>query len=171
MRIMRAVLTIAVITQLPSSLLGQARDALAAYRVRNVPPWALKALGAQFQAQYEWYDRVNPFYQRGDFDGDGRADVAILIRHKGTRKVGIAFVHQATGAVHIVGAGTLLGNGGDDFAWLGAWRLEEGPALTRIPGLHGEVLYVEKPESAGGAHLLGGQTRPRVHWGGRMTAP
>src|SRR2546430_14840214 len=165
MRIMRAGLTVAVITQLPSSLLGQARGALAAYRVRNVPPWALKALGAQFQAQYEWYDRVNPFYQRGDFDGDGRADVAILIRHKCTRKVGIAFVHQATGAGHFVGAGTLLGNGGYGFAWLVDWRLEEGPALARIPGLHGEVLYVEKPESAGGLIYWDGHTYQWVQWG------
>ena len=165
MRIIRAVLAIAVITQVPSSLLGQARDPLATYRVRNVPPWALKALGAQFHAQYEWYDRVNPFYQRGDFDGDGQADVALLIRHKVTRKVGIGFVHQATGAVHIVGAGTAFGNGGDDFAWLGAWRMEEGPALTKVPGFHGEVLYVEKPESAGGLIYWDGHSYQWVQWG------
>src|SRR2546430_10002460 len=73
MRAIRALIAIVVITQLPASLPGQAGDAFSAYRVRNVPPWALKALGAQFQTQYEWYDRVNPFYQRGDFDGDGKA--------------------------------------------------------------------------------------------------
>jgi hypothetical protein len=165
MRAIRVVIAIAVITQLPASLPGQAGDALATYRVRNVPPWALKALGAQFQTQYEWYDRVNPFYQRGDFDGDGKADVALLIRHKVSRKVGIAFVHQATGAVHIVGAGTALGNGGDDFAWLGAWRLEEGPALAKVPGFHGEVLYVEKPESAGGLIYWDGRSYQWVQWG------
>src|SRR5256886_6691369 len=94
MRAIRALIAIVVITQLPASLPGQAGDAFSAYRVRNVPPWALKALGAQFQTQYEWYDRVNPFYQRGDFDGDGKADVALLIRHKVSRKVGIAFVQD-----------------------------------------------------------------------------
>jgi len=165
MCVMRALLAIVLLTQLPSSLLAQSRDALAAYRGRNVPPWALKALGAEFQTQYEWYDRVNPFYQRGDFDGDGKADVAILIRHKITRKVGIAFVHQASGAVHIVGAGTSLGNGGDDFTWLGAWRLEEGPALTKVPGFHGDVLYVEKPESGGGLIYWNGHSYQWLQWG------
>src|SRR5438552_4607757 len=143
MRAIRALIAIVVITQLPASLPGQAGDAFSAYRVRNVPPWALKALGAQFQTQYEWYDRVNPFYQRGDFDGDGQTDVALLIRHKVTRKVGIAFVHRATGVVHIVGAGTPLGNGVDDFTWLGVWRVEGGRALREVPGFRGEVLYVE----------------------------
>src|SRR2546425_7690493 len=117
---LRVLITFALLTQLPSSLLGQARDPLAVYRVRNVPPWVLKALGAEFQNQYEWYDRVNPFYQRGDFDGDGQADMAFLIRHKVTRKVGIVFVHHATGAVHIVGAGTPFGNGGGGFSWVRA---------------------------------------------------
>jgi hypothetical protein len=165
MRVFRTLIAVAALTQLPSSSLGQARDPLAVYRVRNVPPWALEALGAQFQTQYEWYDRVNPFYQRGDFDGDGQTDVALLIRHKITRKVGIVFVHKATRAVHIVGAGTALGNGGDDFAWLGAWHVEEGPPLERISGFHGEVLYVEKPESAGGLIYWDGHNYQWIQWG------
>src|SRR5881396_2810676 len=134
MRAIRALIAIVVITQLPASLPGQAGDAFSAYRVRNVPPWALKALGAQFQAQYQWYDRVNPFYQRGDFDGDGQVDVAVLVRHKVTGKVGIAFVHRGTRAVHVVGAGTPLGNGGDDFTWLGVWHVEDPSALREVPG-------------------------------------
>ncbi len=165
MRVLRLLIMIALLTQLPSSLLGQARDPLAGYRVRNVPPWVLKALGAEFQNQYEWYDRVNPFYQRGDFDGDGQADMALLIRHKVTRKVGIVFVHHASGAVHVVGAGTPFGNGGDDFAWLGAWHLDEGQALLKVPGARGEVLYVEKPESAGGLIYWDGRSYQWVQWG------
>ncbi len=150
MRFIRTVIATASLAALPYTLRAQAGDPLAVYRGWNVPRWALEVLGAQFQAQYDWYDRVNPFYQRGDFDGDGQTDVALLIRHKVTRKVGIAFVHRATGVVHIVGAGTPLGNGGDDFTWLGVWRVEGGRALREVPGFRGEVLYVEKPESAGG---------------------
>ena len=133
-------------------------DPFAEYRAWNVPRWATEALGTQFQAQYEWYDRVNPFYQRGDFDGDGQVDVALLIRQRATQKVGIVFVHRATGAVHIVGAGTPLGNGGDDFTWLGVWRVEDGHELREVPHFRGEVLYVEKPESAGGL----------IYWDGRQ---
>jgi hypothetical protein len=150
MRFISTILTTASLTTLPCALPSQARDPLAMYRGGNLPTWAVKALGPQFQTQYEWYDRVNPFYQRGDFDGDGTTDVAILVRHRTTRKVGIAFVHRATGAVHVVGAGTSLGNGGDDFTWLGVWRVDDGAALREVPGFRSEVLYVEKPESAGG---------------------
>jgi hypothetical protein len=150
MHVIRAVITAAALAQLLRPLPAQGRDPLAVYRDWNVPRWALGALDAQFRAQYEWYDRVNPFYQRGDFDGDGQVDLALLIRHKTTRKVGIAFVHRASRAVHVVGAGTPLGNGGDDFGWLGVWRVDDGSALREVPGFRGEVLYVEKPESAGG---------------------
>ena len=97
--------------------------------------------------------------------GDGQMDVALLIRHKVTRKVGIVFVHHATGAVYVVGAGTPLGNGGDDFSWLGAWHLDEGQALLKVPGARGEVLYVEKPESAGGLIYWDGRSYQWVQWG------
>ncbi len=150
MYVIRPLIVAASLAALPCSLPAQARDPLAVYRGWNVPRWAIEVLGTQFQAQYEWYDRVNPFYQRGDFDGDGQTDLAVLIRHKATRKVGIAFVHRGTGTIHVVGAGTRLGNGGDDFTWLGVWRVDDGRALREVPGFRGEVLYVEKPESAGG---------------------
>lgn len=144
------IIATAALILIVQSLSAQRPDPLAGYRDWNVPRWALGAMGADFRAQYDWHDRVNPFYQRGDFDGDGRADLALLIRHKTTRKVGIAFVHRASGAVHVVGAGTSLGNGGDDFSWLGVWRVDDGTALREVPGFRREVLYVEKPESAGG---------------------
>jgi hypothetical protein len=150
MHIVPALIVIIALTQVPTTLQAQSRDPLAEYRDWNVPSWVLEALGAQFRTQYEWYDFVNPFYQGGDFDGDGRADLALLIRHKATGRVGIAFVHRTTRAVHIVGAGTPLGNGGDNFTWLGAWHVEDGSELKEVPGFRAEVLYVEKPESASG---------------------
>ncbi len=150
MIVIRAAIVLAVLAHLQSGAAAQVRDPLSAYRGSNLPRWALEVLGAQFQAQYEWYDRVNPFYQRGDFDGDGQLDLAVLVRHKVTGKVGIAFVHRGTRAVHVVGAGTVLGNGDDNFTWLGVWHVEDASALREVPGFRGEVLYVEKPESAGG---------------------
>jgi hypothetical protein len=57
-------------------------------------------------------------------------------------------------AAHLLGAGTEIGNGGDDFGWLGVWRVEAPPRFKNdgvpIPRYLGEVLYVEKPESASG---------------------
>ena len=148
MLIVRVLIVIVALTQVPATLPAQSSNLLAEHRDWNVPRWALEALGSEFRAQHEWHDFVNPFYQRGDFAGDGKADLALLIRQKATGRVGIAFVHRATGTVHVVGASTPLGNGGDDFKWLGAWRVENGSALVEVSGARAEVLYVEKPESA-----------------------
>ncbi len=149
MHIIRVVIVTVALSQVLHILPAQGRDLQSVARTSNVPRWALEAFDAQFRAQYAWYDRVNPFYQRGDFDGDGQADVALLIRHRATGKIGIAFVHRATRAVHIVGAGTPFGSGGDDFSWLGVWRVEDGRVLVELPRFRGEVLYVETPEAAG----------------------
>ena len=165
MRIISTLTLILTLTLLGSTLSAQSIDPLATYRDWNVPRWALEALGGQFRAQYEWYDLVNPFYQRGDFDGDRQVDLALIIRHRPTGKVGIAVVHRATRVVHIVGAGTPLGNGGDNFTWLGAWRVEDGLALNEIQDFRAEVLQVEKPESAGGLIYWDGKKHQWVQRG------
>jgi len=146
----RAVMATAVFTQLPHALAAQGNDSVTVYGEWNIPRWVLGTLDRQFRAQFEWYDRVNPFFQRGDFDGDGQTDIALLIRQRATGKIGIAIVHRGRGTIHILGAGTPLGNGGDDFSWLGVWRVEDGRVLREIPAFRGEIIYVEKPEAAGG---------------------
>ena len=166
MFIIRSLFVMVAFTQVPSPLSAQstdplARNPLAAYRDWNVPRWAFDALDDQFNIQYEWHDSVNPFYQRGDFDGDGQGDLAILLRQKSTRKVGIAFIHRSTQAVHVVGAGIPFGNGGDDFTWLGVWTVEDGVALSEVEGFRAEVLFVAKPESAGGLIYWDGK---RYQW-------
>ena len=45
----------------------------------------------------------------------------------------------------------------------GVW--EEEPALAAVPGFHGEVLYVEKPESAGGLIYWDGRSYQWIQWG------
>lgn len=146
----RVAMATAFLTQLPHALAAQGRDPLTVSGEWNVPRWVLGSLSPQFRAHFELYDRMNPFFQRGDFDGDGQTDIALLIRQRATGKIGIAFVHRGTHTIQIVGAGTRLGNGGDDFSWLEIWRVEDGRVLREIPGFRGEVLYVEKPEAAGG---------------------
>ena len=76
-------------------------------------------------------------------------------------KVGIGFIHRTTKAVHVVGAGIPFGNGGDDFTWLGVWRVEDGLALMEVQDFRAEVLYVEKPESASGLIYWDGK---RYQW-------
>src|SRR2546423_5402721 len=81
--------------------------------------------------EYELSFRVNPFYLRGDFIGDGKADIAILVKQRSTGKLGIAIINGATDKVTVVGAGNAIGNGGDDFAGRGKWQL-----YFKAPAIH-----------------------------------
>src|SRR5690348_3026356 len=71
--------------------------------------------------KYELAFRLNPSYLRGDFNADGKIDVAILVKQRSTGKVGIAIIDGVTNMVTILGAGTAIGNGGDDFEWMDTW--------------------------------------------------
>jgi hypothetical protein len=94
----------------------------------QLPAWAAKPWASVSSAVgLEIFGAINPFFQRGDFDGDGHADLAILVREKATGKIGILFLHRKGGRV-LLGAGHAFGNGGDDFAWMDLWSVEDrGP--------------------------------------------
>src|SRR5215831_13607314 len=68
--------------------------------------------------------RLNPFVWRGDFDGNGLQDLAVLIAETKTKKEGIVFLLQGRASV-VVGAGQDFGNGGDDFSWMDVWHVED----------------------------------------------
>lgn len=58
--------------------------------------------------------RMNPFYLRGDFDGDGKLDYAVLVKDRKSEKQGYAFCFTgANRKPQIVGAGhaVVLGSG------------------------------------------------------------
>ncbi len=114
---------IAALALVPVVAIAQDRrldDQLPAWAAR---PWA----GASATGQLEIFGGINPFFQRGDFDGDGLADLAILVRQKATGKIGILFLHRKGGRA-LLGAGRAFGNGGDDFAWMDLWSVEDrGP--------------------------------------------
>ena len=119
----------------------------------QLPAWANKSWAAASAANHiELSAAVNPFYQRGDFDGDGKADLAILVRDKVSGKIGILVLHRS-GTPALLGAGRRLGNGGDDFAWIDQWSVDDGgtnarrgndPPVKRAP----DALWVAKEGSA-----------------------
>ena len=123
--------------------------------IREIPDAARRALtNGSFGKQYDFSSRINPFYLEGEFDGDGKIDVAVLVTQRSTGKLGIAIVHGATGKVTILGAGSEIGNGGDDFEWMDSWRVfsktraAHAEAETSVPHLRGDALLVEKSEAA-----------------------
>ena len=101
--------------------------------------------------EYELSFRINPFHLRGDFNGDGKIDVAALVKQRSTGKLGIAIIHGATGKVTILGAGTAIGNGGDDFEWMDSWEIYSKDRVAtgrNVPKLRGDALVVSKSEAA-----------------------
>jgi hypothetical protein len=97
---------------------------------------------------------MNPFYLRGDFDGDGTTDIAVLVKQRSTGKVGIAIIHRGWDKTSILGAGVNIGNGGNDLEWMDSWQVyskdraaREG-GKTSIPKLHGDALFVTNNDAA-----------------------
>jgi hypothetical protein len=122
---------------------------LGATQRQNVPAWAVQLFSAKnLDAQYALAFTVNPFYLRGDFTGDGKPDIAILVKNKQSGKVGIAICHGGRNEVFFADTGTLSGIGGDDFS-----RVDylAGYARARAQAEPiGEALLIQKSESGGG---------------------
>ena len=121
----------------------------------NLPPSVAEALAKFPQtADYALSARINPFYVRGNFDGDGSVDTAILVVEKASGKQGIAFILER--GIEIVGAGKAIGNGGYDLSWMDAWyvydkdKVEQGAFDEGPPTLKGDALMAIKTESASG---------------------
>ena len=115
--------------------------------------------------KYELSVRVNPFYLRADFNGDGKADIAVLVKQRSTGKLGIAIINGATDKVTVVGAGNAIGNGGDDFEWMDSWEVySKGRVAQEAEGsvshLLGDALLVSKSEAASAL----------IYWNGKRYA-
>lgn len=94
--------------------------------------------------------RLNPFYLRGDFDGDGRPDYAVLVKKGQDRGIVICRASSAKGV--ILGAGSAFNQMADmNFT---SWDIydkrpvEKGVGEGRPPKLLGDAIWVEWEESA-----------------------
>jgi len=71
--------------------------------IRDVPDAVKKALtNAPPGKEYDLSFRIIPSYLEGDFNGDGKMDVAVLVNERSTGKLGIAIIRGATGKVTIL---------------------------------------------------------------------
>ena len=122
-----------------------------ATQLNNVPEAIEKAItNGPLAKNYDVSFRLNPFYLHGDFNADGKIDVAALVKQRSTGKLGIAIIHGATNKVTILGAGTAIGNGGDDFEWMDSWQLYSKARRAgerSVPQFQGDALLVSKSEA------------------------
>lgn len=109
----------------------------------NTPEWVRDLLDtSKLNTKYAFIYTINPFYLRGDFNGDKSNDVAILIKETKTNKAGIAIFHSTESKPFILGAGLSFGNGDDDFKWITNWHVKRKPKAAH------EVVFIEKIEAA-----------------------
>ena len=134
---------------------AQSPAANAAAQRHDIPESVQRVMGNNSLGKnYDLSFQMNPFYLSGDFNGDGKIDVAVLVKQRSTGKLGIAIVHGKSDKITMLGAGTAIGNGGDDFDWMDSWqvyskdRVARGAGGTSVPHLRGDALLVSKSEAA-----------------------
>ena len=101
---------------------------------------------------------LNPFYLRGDFDGDKKMDYALAVVEIKTGKKGLLIYHSGTKKYFTLGAGTIIRDGyeSDDMDWMNAWEVsdekmvEQGVTDLKPPRLIGEAILAQKLESSSG---------------------
>ncbi len=112
----------------------------------NLPDEIQDFYKQQIVNEYKLRTDVNPFYLRGDFDGDKKLDYAINVIERKTEKKGIVIYHTGTNRHFTIGAGKpFFGqHPGDDFWWMDAWKVEVNIGRKR------EGILVVKTESSSG---------------------
>lgn len=119
---------------------------------------------------------ANPYYHRGDFDGDGRMDYAVWIRGRTTGKGGIIICH-ASGLITVLGGDTVhrppfSDLPGDQFLSSNWWVISQSEAMARIAKGRavgqpaGEALLMQWGDGAGLVYFDG----TRYRWGNIRSA-
>ena len=118
--------------RLMSGFLLQALVCLTVRAVEELPSWAIRVFNEKLIAGYELVQKMEPSFFTGDFNGDGRSDVALLITERTTGKVGIAILESGKNQFKILGAGKSFGNGGEDFSWMDVWSMRHSGKADQL---------------------------------------
>ena len=118
----------------------------------NIPKEIRRCL-ASAGPRYKVSGRINPFYLRGDFRGDGKISYAVLITGGDVGEKGLAICGGST-KPFILGAGSLFHAmrdlGFDAWHVFPKGHVQRGVEAGAPPVLVGEALILEWSESASG---------------------
>lgn len=147
----------------------QAQDKSTWSQKKTIPKWARRELKNHgIDRRYTVTYQIYPPYFRGDFNGDGKKDVAILVMSNESGKFGIAVIHERGWAQDmstrsfILGAGKEFGTT-DDFKWVTSWILIPEHKITAVfgkkvlPEFHGDIIQAEGKDGRKGL----------IYWSGR----
>lgn len=135
--------------------------------IEDIPDDIIEAvLVGQFPKLYSVDGSLNPFYLRGDFDGDGKADYAVRVKSKADSSLGIAIWLSSLHKFVVIGAGSpfkVSGSPATNLNFLNTWQVygkktvERGVESGPPPHLIGEAILAGKRESASGL----------IYWNGK----
>ncbi len=127
------------------------------YNVPSEVGRCMKSLGPSYAIS----GKINPFYLRGDFDGDGKADYAVLVRNG--EQQGVMICRSVASKPIVLGAGTEFNKMKD--LNFNAWqvhpkrrRVEKGVEEAKVPILIGDAILLQWEESASAL----------VYWNGKQ---
>jgi hypothetical protein len=99
-----------------------AAEPMTAEQTKLLPGWAREKF-ATANKKYEVIRWIDPGLVHGDFNGDGKRDVSVLVRNRQNKKIGLAVVFRGELEPIVLGAGKEFGEAGDDFEWLTGWEM------------------------------------------------
>lgn len=125
---------------------------------QNIPP-GIESLFKEkgLLEAYDFYFQKNPFYLRGDFNGDGQPDIAVLVQQKSTKVPYVSIIHQGSKKIFVTSY-----SGSDIWYVYGMKKVGQNVFGATPPLLKGEAIWIEKSESASGLIYWNGK---KYDWG------
>ena len=138
--------------------------------IRKIPKWVrTEWMARHLDERYAILYKLYPVYLKGDFNGDGRRDVAVQVQEIQSGKIGLAIFHAkkpqaAFLHMEIVGAGKTIGKAGDNLKNTGIWTVyprrggSGGEAVNSL--LTGDAIELKQSDGKSGL----------VFWNGKQYA-
>lgn len=143
----------------------------------SMPEWSQQRFES-FSEVFRISDYPEPSYLEADFSGGGEIDVAILVQHVQTKRIGIIIFFKEDDMFFLAGAGNSLGNAGSDFRWADTWSVlseqvtytmtfkEDGDVDgTKEVKLERPAIKIREEEGSGGLIYFNGTKFVWIHQG------